>query len=189
MKTQTIDRGDKIIEIHTDDDPTNPRNPDFQDHDDVMVCFTKRYNLGDKHDYKSDDYNSWAEMKAQIERDNDVAEILPLYLFDHSGITISTTDFNDRWDSGQIGFVFITKAKAKETHMVKRLSKKVMAQVHKNLLASVEEYDQYLRGDVYGFIIKSKETDEELDSCWGFYGEKYCIEEAESAAKHCEVKA
>jgi len=34
--------------------------------------------------------------------------ILPLYLLDHSGITISTRDFNDRWDSGQIGWTYVS---------------------------------------------------------------------------------
>lgn len=179
---KTIEKNGKIIEIHVDVDPQNPRDPNNQYNDDVMVCFHGRYKLGDEHAYKSDDYNGWDEMKEQIEKDNDIADILPLYLYDHSGITISTTDFNDRWDSGQIGFIYITKAKARETHMCKRLTKKVMEQVHKNLLASVETYDQYLRGDVYGYIIKDKETGEEVDSCWGFFGEKCCVEEAESIA-------
>jgi len=188
MLTQTIDKGDKIIEIHTDDNPTNPRDPDFQDLDSKMICFHRRYLLGDKHDYKSKDFNSWDEVKRQIEKDNDIAEILPLYLYDHSGITISTKPFSCPWDSGQVGFILITKDSARSAHMVKRLSKKVMAQVHKNLLAEVETYDQYLQNEVYGYVIKDKETEEELDACWGFYGDKYCIEEAESAVSHCKVK-
>ena len=32
--------------------------------------------------------------------------ILPLYLFDHSGITMNTTGFNCRWDSGVVGWVY-----------------------------------------------------------------------------------
>lgn len=44
----------------------------------------------------------------------DIMAILPLYLFEHSGIALSTNDFNDRWDSGQIGYVFMTKKQAKE---------------------------------------------------------------------------
>lgn len=42
----------------------------------------------------------------------------------------------------------------------------------------VEVYDQYLRGDVYGFELYEEESVEdaedpdwnEIDSCWGFYG-------------------
>ena len=33
--------------------------------------------------------------------------ILPLYLYDHSGLTMSTNDFGDRWDSGCVGFIYM----------------------------------------------------------------------------------
>ena len=56
----------------------------------------------------------------------------------------------------------------------------------------VEVYDQYLRGDVYGFkltktvveqeicphcgeVIREYEDEKEVDSCWGHYGD--CLEE------------
>ena len=39
-----------------------------------------------------------------------------------------------------------------------------------NLLrAEVETYDQYLRGECYGFQLY--EAGEEIDSCWGFLGD------------------
>lgn len=34
----------------------------------------------------------------------------------------------------------------------------------------VKTFDQYLRGEIYGFIIETVDG-EHLDSCWGFYGE------------------
>ena len=62
----------------------------------------------------------------------------------------------------------------------------------KYLEGEVETYDQYLRGDVYGYtltkktihqekcphcgeVIREYEDEEEVDSCWGFYGD--CLEE------------
>lgn len=39
----------------------------------------------------------------------------------------------------------------------------------------VETYDQFLRGEVYGYKI-----DNNGDSCWGFYGQEECLEEAKS---------
>ena len=39
---------------------------------------------------------------------NNVA-ILPLYLYDHSGLAMSTSDFGDRWDSGCVGFIYMDK--------------------------------------------------------------------------------
>ena len=46
----------------------------------------------------------------------------------------------------------------------------------KCLEAEVEEYDTYLRGEVYGYIVQKDGTD--LDSCWGMYGLDYCKEAA-----------
>jgi len=103
--------------------------------------------------------------------------ILPLYLYDHSGITISTTPFSCRWDSGQIGFIFISKAKLREEFLVKCISQKHYADAAKNLIGEVGTYDQYLRGDIYGFKITDPEG-EEIDSCWGFFGEESCLDEA-----------
>ena len=173
------------VKIYQDEDPVNPR-VDY-DNDDRIICFHKRYNLGDKHDYKSSDFAGWDALEAQICKDNDVLEILPIYMLDHSGITISTTDFNDNWDSGQVGFIFITKEEARKSHMVKKLSKKVKETCHKNLLSSIETYDQYLTNDVYGYVIEDKDGTE-IESCWGFFGLKYAIEEAKSVAEHSKAK-
>ena len=37
-----------------------------------------------------------------------------LYMYEHSGITISTSKFNCQWDSGQIGFVYVEKKTIRE---------------------------------------------------------------------------
>lgn len=48
--------------------------------------------------------------------------------------------------------------------------------------ACVEEWNTYLSGDVYGYVIEDAEG-EQLESCWGCYGLSYCIEEAKAAAE------
>ena len=37
---------------------------------------------------------------------------LPLYLMDHSGLVMQTTSFNDPWDSGQVGWIYVSKEDA-----------------------------------------------------------------------------
>jgi hypothetical protein len=166
------------IKIVPDDDPQNPR----EDTDPVgtMVCFHGRYNLGDKHDYKQNQFGSWSELEQQILRDHPGAIVLPLYLYDHSGITISTAPFSCLWDSGQIGWIFCTKEKAVEEWGKKICTAKVRAKAEKYLEGEVKVYDQYLTGDVYGYQIY--DGDGGLDSCWGFFGEEYCKEAAEGSA-------
>jgi hypothetical protein len=52
----------------------------------------------------------------------------------------------------------------------------------KYLEGEIETYDDYLRGNVYGYILEELVEDgdpedkndwEEIESCWGFYGDNY----------------
>jgi hypothetical protein len=102
---------------------------------------------------------------------------LPLYLYDHSGITMNTTGFSCRWDSGCVGFIYVTKEQVRKEYNVKRITKDIVDKVTKVLQGEVKTYDQYLTGDVYGYRIskvevcdKGCEHKEEVDSCWGYYG-------------------
>ena len=172
-----------VLEIHTDDDPENPRR-EF-DNLGTMVCWHNNYVLGDKHSYG--DPRSFMESAAMFggmsyERATEVDDtklqrfverdfiVLPLYLYDHGGITMSVGGFSDPWDSGQVGWIYVTKAKAREEYGVKRLTKKLLERIEGYLTGEVEVYDQYLSGDVYGFVLKDKQDEKNEDSCWGFYG-------------------
>jgi hypothetical protein len=102
--------------------------------------------------------------------------IIPLYLYDHSGITISTGDFNDPWDSGQVGWIY-----ASYEDIVKEYgdtSPKNIDKARKLLIAETKTYNYYLRSECYGY--KIYENDEEIDSCWGFLGD---FDEAKEAMK------
>lgn len=155
----------KLKLVH-DSSPDSPRNWDNLG---TMICFHRRYDLGDKHSYSSDDYSSWEEMKQAIIKEENPAVILPLYMYDHSGISISTSPFSCRWDSGQIGFILVSKKKALEEFGGKIVTAKLKERIEKILEGEVETYTQYVEGDVYGFQIVD-EDDNIIDSCYGFYG-------------------
>lgn len=114
--------------------------------------------------------------------------VLPVSAYEHGGITISV-GYRSGWDSGQLGFVYVSHEDIKKEYNVKRLTKNVLERAEKTLRSEVEIYDDYLTGNVYGYIIED-ENGEHLDSCWGFLGDyKYCLEEAKSAADwHAEQK-
>ena len=139
--------------------PTNPRNDDNMGN---MICFHSRLSLGDEHDFC--DYQEFKEWLEEMK--DDIAVILPLYLLDHSGLSISTTDFNDRWDSGQVGFIFCTKQVAKNFGCVDE------EDIKSSLEQEVALYDEYLRGypNYYYFCVRD-EDDNIVDSCSGFRGE------------------
>lgn len=166
---KTLTTKTKTLNIYPDDNAESPREWDNLS---KMVCSHRRYNLGDKHDYDTNDYSGWEEVKQAIIRKENPAVILPLYMYDHSGITIRTTPFGDRWDSGQIGFVFVTKEAVRKEYGIKRVGKKHIEQAKQTLLNEVETYDQYITGDVYRFAVED-ELGRVLDSCGGFYGSNY----------------
>lgn len=167
--------GNKILRIFSDNSPSSPRE---WDNIGKMICFHKRYELGDKHDYKHSDYSSWEEMKQAIIKKEKAVVVLPIYMYDHSGITIATSPFSCPWDSGQIGFIIATKKKVIEEYGTKgKITPEAIEKATKYIQGEVETYDQFLRGDIYGFEVvkvttcnKGHEHEESEDSCWGFYG-------------------
>lgn len=167
---------DRVFRLIQDDNPMDPREWDNLG---IMACFHKRYSLGDQNiPFSSSEFNSWSEMETYIWKNLDAAVVLPLYLYDHSGITMNTTGFNCRWDSGQVGFIYVTKDKIMNEYGVKSIRRELKEKVEKMLINEVETYDQYLTGDVYGFeivkIIKcdqGHEHEETEDSCYGFFGD------------------
>lgn len=168
--------GDYKIKIKYDHyDTDSPRDWDNLG---IMACFHGRYGLPNETDYSIKDYHSWDKMKNAIIKENDIAVILPIFMYDHGGITISTNPFSCRWDSGQIGFIFITKETVRNEYGVKRISKKLIKKVKDVLIGEVETYDQYLRGEVYYFEIKK--NGELIDSSYGYYD----IDEAFNEAKN-----
>jgi len=163
MKTvDTITHRGYTINVYPDSDPYDPRAE--WDNLGTMVCFHKRHTLGDKTDYQSDQFNSWGELRAELAKR--AAIILPLYMYDHSGITISTSPFSCLWDSGQIGYIYVDKETLRKEYSVRRISAKTLRLAKRVLLSEVTTYNQYLRGEVYGYTIDGLD-----ESCWGFYGD------------------
>ena len=166
-----IEHGKAVLRIYPDEEPLNPRTE--WDNLGLMVCLHSRYDLGDKHSFRD------SEDIQEYMKENKIKSVLPLYLYDHSGITISTGSFSCPWDSGQIGFIWIEDEKIKSEYGVKRISKKLRLKMIEYLENEVKTYDDWLTGNVYGFtyheeiIINpngdTKEINEE--SCYGFYGD------------------
>jgi hypothetical protein len=181
---EKIQHNSKIVSIHYDRDVESPRDWDNLG---TMVCFHKRYQLGDRdHGYNHSDYGSWDEVREAIAKNEDAAIILPLGLIDHSGISMyvgSGAHWCDPggWDSGTVGFIFVSRDKLRKEYSKKRLSKKTLALAEKCLRAEVKTYDQFLRGDVYWYEVEDAKGNT-IDSCGGFFGLEYAKQEALAAA-------
>lgn len=164
------------VKIVQDESPESPREWSNLG---TMVCFHRRYTLSDAGNRFADP----TEFKASPEYREATARgvILPVYMYDHSGITIRTTPFSCPWDSGQVGWIYVSAQRILEEYSVKRITRKVREQVENALRAEVAAYDQFLRGDVYGYIIEDPDGNH-LDSLWGCYGLDYVKAEANASA-------
>lgn len=162
-----------------------------------LVCGHKRYALGDTPrtlgwTFRSGDFDGWDAVEAHLFENEDALVVVPLYLYDHSGITISTTPFSCRWDSGQVGFAYVTKEAAKENWS--HLDGDALVQAATQCLqAEVKQYDAYLRGDIHAIIVRDPKG-EVVDSLGGYYGEmsEFKLEAqcmVEDAAEHAARNA
>ena len=210
---ETINYKGYDIEIVVDDCAESPRE---WDNFTKMVCQHGRYHLGDEQ-YKNSYAYSWREWFAYYVLENyatlnlktydtfgyfeDEEEVdkvwewieenmivMPLFLYDHSGITISTSR-TCRWDSGQVGFMYITKKDAVKEFGKKYFTKAVEEKAIACMESELKTYDDYLRGDVYGYRILDENGDE-INSLWGFYGYDHeksgLLDEAKSNIKYEE---
>lgn len=88
----------------------------------------------------------------------------PIYGYAHSGVVLSLTPFNCRWDSGQAGVVRVLRPsrggewRRRKTFLV-------------YLTACIEELNNYLSGNCWGYQVIDSSTEEVIDSCWGFIGD------------------
>jgi hypothetical protein len=184
-----------------------------------MVCWHNRYSLGDEQPKM--DASDWfidfvrtnckvsdAIYNEEKELTNEEAWtilkqeyiFLPLYLYNHSGISISTRSFIGRaqhaeWDSGQVGWIYISKKDAVKEWGKKLFTKIVEEKAVKYLQGEVKNYDNYLTGNVYGYIVENADG-EQVDSCWEFYpdwddkiGYENCLSEARDSADFYAEKA
>jgi uncharacterized protein (DUF779 family) len=120
--------------------------------------------------------------------------IKTLYLYDHSGITISTGPFGDKWDSGPVGYIYLTPKKIMENWSVTSLDAPVhyphdnttetaRVRAEEVLDGEVETYDQYLTGDVYSVTIETPD-EEVVEACGGHFGMEWAREAAREMADY-----
>lgn len=164
------------LEIEYDEYSSSPLEDDNLG---TMICFHRDYIiLGDRHNYKSPK-DFYKDVKKE-----DIFLELPLYIYEHGSITISTVPFCDSWDSSRLGFIYITKEKVKEEYG-ENISKN---DIKEKLENEVNVYNQYLSGEVFLFTLYKRvnfkkvyengreeasfEWEEDSSIC-GFYGSDF----------------
>jgi hypothetical protein len=166
---QECTKRNEKLQIVQDDICEDPRN-----WDNLTIIATLEQNhstIGDFQFKSSDELNEFV-------KDQEGIYSMPLYIYDHSGISLYCGNdtipypFNDQWDAGCIGMVFTTKKR------LEGMEKTPRSKIIDLMKSELETYSHYLNGNVYGYrLLKwsqckscDQELDQEVDSCYGFYG-------------------
>ena len=112
--------------------------------------------------------------------------ILPLYLYDHSGLAMSTHPDSfraqdpGRWDWGQVGWICASP----ETVAAEKLT---LQQARHALDAEVRRYNLFLQGEVYGCVVQTPD-DASAQTCWGILGLDHAREVALDMGRPYEAR-
>ena len=169
---RTYKQGNYIVETFYDSCPDNPRH--YQDLT-KLILFHRRYNLGDEHDYKQSDYSNWGQMEADIIAREKPGLIYPVYMYEHGAVSLSTSSFNDRWDSGQVGFVTIDW---------KTFQSMTTDEAVSRIEEELKQYSSFLNGECYMYRISEEQIcnlgcahQSFVDAGHGYFCEDDCFEE------------
>lgn len=189
----------RLVDAAPYDDFNNPRQ--FDGNVGIMVTWHRYYALGDiangrevtpnaasdlcyEYLLADDDLKNPRKMQGAFERAK--AIWLPIWAYEHGGITISTQLErywpDHRWDCGQLGFIVAPKSHILKAFGGKILTAKRRAQARQALLDEVRLYDYYLRGEVYDIQLKTDDDEwEGVCTGYGFYeSHNLAIQEAQA---------
>lgn len=153
----------------------------------TFKMFHHTYDFGDANSPKINhgDFSGWDEMKAHIIKEHKAKAILPVYMYDHSSRTISTEPFPYPFDSGQVGFIWVTEEEILKGCGRKTLTKKLIEDAEGYLKSEISTMNQYINDDCYGYVIDPEDEDDEEGAFEEYAGGIYDIESAESDARAC----
>ena len=170
IETFTLDNGYRV-ELGYDDSPENPIEEStwfvmcnlydkrsYSGHRDWKVRLREDMRAVGK-DISKENYASWFEEGAKKHG----WVVLPVYKFDHSAVAYRTSSFNDRWDSGLVGYIYTTPERLRREGISFDLKS-----AEKYLRANVETYSQWANGEVYLASLIRKDG-LHIESSGGFY--------------------
>lgn len=122
----------------------------------------------------SDDYAERMDLSYPdlVERFRKEYIVLDVYIYEHSGASVRTTPFGCRWDSGQLGWMYVSKETLREEFGYKRVTQKRIDQAIKCMEYEVKLLDAYLQGDVFRFEVIN-EDGEVVGECGNFWSDDF----------------
>ena len=158
----TIDYKGYIIKIDNENDFAD--NPGDWGNDDYFLVYDHR-SFYVKRDYFNPD--DIFETMQQGKKLFDGYWFFPVYAYIHSGVSLQLKRWfncvpqgHNEFDVSFKGFALIKRQKGSWNENI----------AYSQAEGLLETWNDYLHGNVYGFICKDA-NDENIDSCWGYYGD------------------
>lgn len=151
------------FKVFADPNPENPRIA--WDNTGVMHCLHRRYTLGDE--------GAESPFKdGALQLRDDIVLAKPIYLYDHSGITVSHSPFSCPWDSGRVGTHYLTAEGLQAfTEGLDLSREEALAKADACLDDELRVYDAFLCGEVWCWTRFGDNggDDETMGGCYGGY--------------------
>ena len=134
-----------------------------------FITWDNRYNSPDDNPFSyPQEFEEWWEDSGKG------GVCLPVYKYEHGGVAFSTGPFSCQWDSGQVGYIYVTADEiAHEWGGVQDL----LGLAEECLTAEVETYSKWANGECYGFVLQKSSTCDHgethwdtVESVWGMIG-------------------
>lgn len=167
-------------------------SPRYWDNCGKIIYHNNNYQLGDEK-FKNDNADNWKENFAYYIVENYLNDLydpcgltdseinkvwkwidknvyyLPLFVYIHSGVSLSTTRFSCGWDSGNSGYIYALKKNWQGGD-----------DPLKQLEDEIKTFDDYMQGNVWDYEITDS-NGEYIDSCCGYIGDwdsKHLLDDA-----------
>lgn len=186
-KERTIEYQGYCIDIYYDDNAESPRawsnlGTIYTKHPHYLIeeQFTDHFEFEDV-------FESVSRAKVVFNKsflDEYVA--LPIFLYDHSGVSISTTNnYPDAmWDTSLFGIIAVSLEMVRKEYGWDNITSERRTMIENQLQSEIEVLNDYYQGDIYGWEVIRMSDNEYIDSCWGYIGD-LGLEQAIEEAKSC----
>ncbi len=160
-----------------DDDPMSPR--EWEDDEVFLVNYHRDFDVRNDKVITERDVQQWYQREMagvdEIDYPPQVMDywFFPLSCYSHSEVALSLNSHfagdSAGWDTSHVGVVLVGKEFFPTEERAREAAKGL-----------VEEWNQYLSGDVYGVVVEDFDKEKhrvDTNSCWGYYGQDYAMEE------------
>lgn len=174
------------LSVTPDTEPEDPRSwwdiPPTESESGLPMFFIEaahsRYNMSWNLPSRFKDVGEFVDWKESEEANPESKwRFVPIYMYEHSGIALSWTPFNDYFDSGLLGFLVYYN----DQTLADKIGIIDLRCLEQTLKGIVSSYFRYVEGDVWEYTIEDLETGDIVDGCCGFLSEEECIAECKSS--------